>query len=108
MVPEEQLGRDLYFPVPPRLDVAAWNPEAYPEAGLVEFEKARYVFLRLDPVTRLHIYVFEADKTDRPAPGAGRYRHCRDCDVKWWGDETCWYCEGRVMGGAPYPPPPRY
>lgn len=29
---------------------------------------------------------------DRPPLPVARFRHCRDCDVKWFGEPRCWAC----------------
>ena len=34
----------------------------------------------------------EATEEDRPPLPVARFRHCRDCDVKWFGEPRCWVC----------------
>lgn len=93
--PESKVGEPIRVMVAPRCsydELVENEPE-----GFVEPETVTYVFLRRDPATRIHIYVRESDRPRPPRLSPkGSWQFCRECDVKWWGEATCWFCEKDV------------
>lgn len=51
-----------------------------------------------DASMRLWVYTVEPQAA---RAGSGRWQACHSCDVKWWGDVTCWCC-GRTVVNDPH------
>jgi hypothetical protein len=96
-VPATRVGQPICIPVLDKF-TGMWEERNPPE--LVPLGRVTYVLLRKDFATGTYIYVPEENASaPRPEPGSA-YRWCHECDVKWWGGETCWCCDQSITDAA--------
>lgn len=102
-VPDHMLGQP--FRVARLLPIVGkWGDDLRAENLPVEY--VEYEAVRFDHQARIWVYEVKRESPAPTRPASGMWRWCRACDVKWWGDLVCWYCEQPITPAAPTHPPP--